>query len=681
MSTTVLLADCVSAYRSAVASRLEESGFEILEMESSSDVLEAIRKRSFDLVIIDSYLFSGPEADLFMVCREIDETTRLILIVEPSLELDLYKELSEENSISKLVRGPVHPDVIAKHVEELLSQTETPSNSSFAEDQTAQLRSSQYEMDTNAEAHLLAVRRSYQQKLPGELKKLEDTLNQIKKDPSDNKAMQEAYRLSHSLYGTSGTLGFTEISVAAEKIESEVKRIISGGIKDENIWISVFRALELAKTAPERSSLVETTKAQTACIASILLVDDDPETMAEAEVLAHKNLINLVLTTTREEAIEAAQKKKLDGAIIDINLGGKDKSFQLAQELRSLAGLGDLPVAIMSADSSILNRVAATHAGATQFLQKPLTAEELVEAVRYFSTVRTEISSKVLIVDDDEHFRIHISTILQSEGMDVTSLGEPEQILDVIDYVKPDILLLDVVMPKISGFDVCRLLRSTTAWKDVPILFLTAESAPEVRLECFQAGGDDYIEKPVIREELLARIGVRLERIRLFKERADRDGLTDLPNRRAFLDMFKIRIAEGKRYDRPLSLCLIDLDKFKHVNDTYGHLAGDRVLVGLGKLLSSRFRSVDIRGRWGGEEFAVVFYGEDSMTSKAILSRVLQEFRELIFEGDRGEKFHVTFSCGIATFPGDGTTFNDLFRDADEKLYKAKELGRCRIED
>jgi diguanylate cyclase (GGDEF)-like protein len=285
-----------------------------------------------------------------------------------------------------------------------------------------------------------------------------------------------------------------------------------------------------------------------------------------------------------------------------------------------------------------------------------------------------------LIVDDDEMFGAHVEAILRSEGMEVTYLDEPERIFEVIDRFNPDLLLLDVMMPKVSGFEVCRMLRSINIWKELPILFLTAESSAEVRLECFRAGGDDYIEKPVIKEELLARIGVRLERIRFFKEKADRDGLTNLPNRRAFLDMFKLRIAEGQRYNRPVSLCIIDLDKFKSVNDTYGHLAGDRVLVGLGKLLSSRFRTVDVRGRWGGEEFAVVFYGEGLMTSKMILTRVLKEFRQLEFEGDHGEKFNVSFSCGISSFPRDGQTFDELFRSADEKLYRVKETGRNRVD-
>jgi diguanylate cyclase (GGDEF)-like protein len=210
-------------------------------------------------------------------------------------------------------------------------------------------------------------------------------------------------------------------------------------------------------------------------------------------------------------------------------------------------------------------------------------------------------------------------------------------------------------------------------------LFLTAESDPKVRLECFRAGGDDYIKKPVLKEELLARIGVRLERIRLYKDRADKDALTSLPSRRAFIEMFKVRIAEGLRYNRPVTLCLIDIDRFKYVNDTYGHLTGDRVLAGLGKLLGSRFRATDIRGRWGGEEFTVVFYGEDRLTAKMILSRVLEEFGCIEFEGDRKEKFFCTFSCGAAELPNDGSTADDLFRVADERLYAAKKAGRNRI--
>ncbi len=680
MSATILLVDPVPAYRSSVASRLKEAGHEVLEADNEAAATEAARNGSVDIAFVDNSLPDGIGLDLLPELQKVNKDVHFVLIVEPSFDVDSSEEFCQHKGISRLVRGPAHPNMICQLAEDLLSGKESKQEGGFVKDETRELRNSRFEIDEKADTHLIAVRRSYQEKLPKELDKLEQALEEARRNPDDIDALREAYRLSHSLHGTAGTLGFAEVSESAAAIEEAVKLILGGAPPKESMWEEIFEDLRRAATAPERASLLEITKAGVSGIATVLVVDGDPEMLASVEVMARKNLITVVSALNRDEALDHARRSKLDGAIIDIHVGGRDKSIELIQELRSMEGLGDLPIAIMSADSSILNRVAATHAGASQFLQKPLSPEEFVEAVRFFGTVRTELGSKVLIVDDDEHFRAHVAGLLKAEGMDVTQLGEPERILEVIENVKPELLLLDVVMPKISGFDICRLLRSTTAWKDVPILFLTAESDPEVRLECFRAGGDDYIEKPVIREELSARIGVRLERIRLFKERADRDGLTNLPNRRAFLDMFKIRIAEGRRYDRPLSLCLIDLDKFKHINDTYGHLAGDRVLVGLGKLLGERFRTVDIRGRWGGEEFAVVFYGEEAPTAQMVLGRVLDELKQLVFEGDHGERFHVTFSCGIATFPSDGTTFDDLFRTADEKLYVAKKAGRCRIE-
>ena len=209
---------------------------------------------------------------------------------------------------------------------------------------------------------------------------------------------------------------------------------------------------------------------------------------------------------------------------------------------------------------------------------------------------------------------------------------------------------------------------------------MTVQTSNEVLLKCYQAGGDDYIEKPILREELLARINVRLERVRLYRERADRDGLTGLLTRRAFIERFKVQLAEGSRYKKPVSICLMDLDHFKMINDTYGHLAGDRVLARFGRLLGSRFRTMDARCRWGGEEFAVAFYGEGSRTARMILNRVHEEFREMTFAGDHGDEFQATFSAGIASFPRAGLSLEDIFPVADEKLYAAKQNGRDRIE-
>lgn len=137
--------------------------------------------------------------------------------------------------------------------------------------------------------------------------------------------------------------------------------------------------------------------------------------------------------------------------------------------------------------------------------------------------------------------------------------------------------------------------------------------------------------------------------------------------------------SESQRYNLIFSLCLMDVDHFKKVNDTYGHLAGDRVLSHFGQLLRRRFRVEDLRGRWGGEEFIMAFRHESKDTMKGALQRVLDELTTIPFKGDHDETFYVSFSAGLVSFPADETALERLLKRADERLYLAKEAGRCRI--
>jgi diguanylate cyclase (GGDEF)-like protein len=217
------------------------------------------------------------------------------------------------------------------------------------------------------------------------------------------------------------------------------------------------------------------------------------------------------------------------------------------------------------------------------------------------------------------------------------------------------------------------------AWRDVPILFLTSRVDAESRVEAFEAGADDYLVKPLVAEELLARVRVRLDRRRLLRELTERDPLTRCMSRRALIDALASRLSEARRHGRPLSLSLLDVDQFKQVNDAYGHLVGDHVLLALGRLLNERFRLEDLRGRWGGEEFVIVFPNESASTAASVLARVLDEFRSLRFGSEHGERFSVTFSAGVASFPSDGASVDSLIGAADRRLYEAKEAGRGKV--
>ncbi|WP_430384139.1 GGDEF domain-containing response regulator [Archangium violaceum] len=288
--------------------------------------------------------------------------------------------------------------------------------------------------------------------------------------------------------------------------------------------------------------------------------------------------------------------------------------------------------------------------------------------------------SRVLVLDDDPEAVRALSAALTSQLVEVVGLEDPYRLVDVLAEQRPDLLLLDVEMPGPSGFDLCRIVRSMPEWQGLHILFITAHTGVEFRVAAFQAGADDYLAKPVMREELRARVQSRLERARLARERAERDVLTGLLLRRPFLEGLRARLAEAQRTGRPLSLGFLDVDRFKKVNDTHGHLAGDRVLMQMGRLLTSRFRKEDLRCRWGGEEFVVALMGAPAEGARDILARTAAELARADFEGDKGEHFRVTFSAGLAVAPQDGADVETLLRVADERLYRAKAQGGNRIE-
>jgi diguanylate cyclase (GGDEF)-like protein len=323
--------------------------------------------------------------------------------------------------------------------------------------------------------------------------------------------------------------------------------------------------------------------------------------------------------------------------------------------------------------------VEAVHAGATLYLRKPVDLDTLATALRDLVGEAQDVRPRALVIDHDPSFGAAVVELLKGHGIDARALADSRAALNAVEYYRPDILLLDIVMPVVGGLDLCRILRTTPAFRTLPILLVSGRSDPETRIQAFEAGADDHIGKPLVPHELLARVRGRLERQRLLRDRAERDSLTGLLLRGPAFDALQAKIGDAQRRSSVLSVALIDIDGFKRVNDTYGHLAGDRVLVTLGRLLATRFRAEDVRGRWGGEEFLVAFPGEPSEVAEGLVLRVLRELRETRFTSDDGQPFTVTFSAGVATYPDAGIGVETLLKAADRRLYRAKRFGKNRV--
>ena len=288
--------------------------------------------------------------------------------------------------------------------------------------------------------------------------------------------------------------------------------------------------------------------------------------------------------------------------------------------------------------------------------------------------------TKIIVVEDDRDVSVLLSTFLHRAGHDVRP-AESIAIARDMAAGEWDIVLLDRNLPDGDGLDLCRDLRA--ARPHGYIIMLTSDDRDETKLEGFARGADDYVTKPFKLDELAARIRAGARIVGLQKRLQDlslTDALTSLRNRRAFDQHLPAALEHSRRYTRPLSLAVIDVDHFKSINDTFGHDAGDAILRGIAEIIASGTRQADYVARVGGEEFAIL------LPETALFEglQFAEKLRTLIASTPievAGDPKHVTVSIGIASVPHtEMDSPDEFYRAADQALYRAKSNGRNRVE-
>lgn len=304
----------------------------------------------------------------------------------------------------------------------------------------------------------------------------------------------------------------------------------------------------------------------------------------------------------------------------------------------------------------------------------------------------------ILVVDDETNNRLLLKTYLSSEGYNIEMASTGIDAIKKVNQLSPSIIILDVVLPDMNGFQICKRLKSSKNTSFIPVILVTALRGDEERIKGTAAGADDFITKPYNRVELITRVKslIRIKHLHktleqkyyeleIVKEKLKKlavtDGLTGLFNYRAFKNQIHYEIMRSKRFDLPVSLLMIDIDYFKRYNDTFGHPNGDKVLKQFSELLTINLREIDTIARYGGEEFAIILPG----TNKKASCIVAEKLRKLIEDTDfplakKLPKKKLTISIGIANFPDDVDNEENLILSADKALYKAKNNGRNRSE-
>ncbi|WP_270880803.1 diguanylate cyclase [Paenibacillus aestuarii] len=291
------------------------------------------------------------------------------------------------------------------------------------------------------------------------------------------------------------------------------------------------------------------------------------------------------------------------------------------------------------------------------------------------STLSDSQESRLLIIDDDADLRALLLRKFRAEGFHVDEASSVHMATERLYEAAYDLIILDLMMVPESGYVLFDFLKSDPKFKWIPLIVLSGHQDLDEKVKCLELGADDYVTKPFQFRELKARVGRMLTRAREYEHIAFRDALTGVYNRRYFDNYLAVELQKIQRTHASSTLVLLDIDRFKGVNDTYGHPIGDLVLQGMAHLLKENLRQSDFVARFGGEEFVIMLGGASEREAMRVMNELLGKVREHVMAHVEDQQIRITFSGGLAAWEP-GVSRAEWISRADQMLYAAKQAGR-----
>lgn len=573
------------------------------------------------------------------------------------------KELEKGNN-KKIIIGTEKPKHSRKADQDNNDRLSPSSNSTIEQRITAQLA---------------GVWERYQSKYSDRIAIIKQAVQSLQANTLTEDLRQQAQQQAHTLAGSLGSFGFDNATSLCQNIETILKsaKLAKAQAKHlQKLLAELETILEQNPTLIPQQPAVKPT-----CLNQqyqLLIVDDDVQLAQQVAAEATISGIETVIAHSIAAARLAIARSRPDIVLLDLCFPqSAENGFELLAELSAFHP--PIPVLVFTSQDSFAERVKVARMGARGFLQKPVFPSEIMDAIATVLQKSATSSAKLLIVDDDPQILDILRTILEPWGFTLNLLDNPQQFWENLEQFIPDMLILDLEMPNLTGIDLCQVVRNDIRWSNLPVLFLSAHRDTQIVQKVFAAGADDYVPKPIVEPELLARVLCRLERSQILRKFAEIDALTGITNRRKSVQELNRLLHLAERQNQPFYFAVLDLDRFKNINDQYGHDAGDQVLSQLGKLLKQSFRQEDVVARWGGEEFVIGLYGINQKQVIKRLNNLLDTLRRLEFKTNNQETFSVTISGGVAEYPKDGHDVQALYRAADAALYQAKAAGRDQV--
>ncbi len=449
--------------------------------------------------------------------------------------------------------------------------------------------------------------------------------------------------------------------------------------------------------------------------ARILIVDDVPANVKLLEVRLLAEYLEVLTANSGTQALELCESTQVDVVLLDIMMPEMD-GFEVCERLKANPRTAHIPVVMVTALDQPSDRVRGLKAGADDFLTKPVNDFQLVSRVKSLVRLKTlsdelrfraeaaqkigiedlfsvmdgrlEDAGQVLLVDSRGSSQERIIKILKPVA-DLLAISDAQAALFEVNENNFDMVIVNGSLEDYDPLRLCSQLRSLERTRFIPMLFIADHGQESMIARALDLGVNDYVIRPVDPNELTARVLTQIRRkryndrlresLQLSMELAVTDPLTGLSNRRYLDTHLKMLFDRAALRKIPLSICLVDIDHFKDVNDRYGHEAGDDVLREFSTRIRSMVRGADLACRYGGEEFIVVMPN----TPLEVASKVAERLREMIektpFRLRSGAEISVTASIGLAAISKDYLSQEQLMRRADQALYQAKHEGRNRV--
>lgn len=592
MSKTILLVDDDSRFQATVTPVLKSRGYTVITATNAKEAELESQSGHHDLLIVDGQLPDGDGLKVIEDFRKHNQNTPVIFVSATWRDTDSYHKLTKQLLCRSILHKPILPAVLAQEVDKIL-------------DYSSNLPAPRPAVGIALQEKLSALSLVFGQELPAAIAEIEESLNEARKDNNLAHA-GEAARKAHKLRGTAASYGFPRVSALMGNIEDTLTGLCMGANNrsPESIWKDVRDCLkecraEAAKSpAPIASFQPQSDRAS---ISALVITNDDALDSMLLQYVTEKDAeINRCTVAAADELLK---QKHFDMVFVDPG----DEQTTLWSSLSSFRKEGKnqlVPIALIKADASNTCTEESYH-GIDFVLNRPLSAQTMHSAFQHLLKLRGESLSKVLVIDDDSNFIRRAENLLSSEGIKVTSFQDTNRLFELLPDIKPNLLLLDIDMPGISGFDVCRKLRESEQWHSLPVMFVSARTNWETRVAAYDCGGDDYLSKPVINVELLQKANLWLERSRRRQQAREMDALTGLCNHSAFSLKAQALLKQTTSVGKEFTLLFFKIKNMHQVNHEFNANAGDQLLRGTADLLKKQFPMHAVRGRWSGTRLAL----------------------------------------------------------------------------